>query len=137
MIFFKKCVSFLARFTTPKFKKTLREKLKQRYGDRIYFTGKDGRNSEKICFKDMSDFIIKNMKQTKESVVDAAAKIIIEEMRAMDFPKDNFCCVKCLQRPYKFCKLGCRLGLKKRTSNLGNLEKRSILKIVLNFTLGS
>ena len=41
-------------------KKTLREKLKQRYSDRIYFTGKDGRNSEKVCFKDMSDFIIKN-----------------------------------------------------------------------------
>lgn len=73
--------------------KAFREKLKARYEDHVYFIPGTGCHSELICFKDMTDFIIRKMKdhgETKESVIAAAAKLIKEDIRAMQFPADQY-----------------------------------------------
>ena len=68
--------------------KTFRSKLKARYKDHL------GCKGELVCFKDMADYILRNLKEegpkTKENVVKAAAKIGKEEIREMNYSKEFY-----------------------------------------------
>ena len=68
--------------------KSFREKLKSRYQEHVYFVQGVGRNRELVCFKDMADYILRDMKEngkTKGSVITAAAKLIKADIREMEF----------------------------------------------------
>ena len=71
--------------------KSFREKLKEKYRDQVYFGKSAGCKGELVCFKEMTDYILRQLKEegsdTKEKVVKAAAKIIKEEIREMNFSK--------------------------------------------------
>ena len=61
--------------------KTFREKLKERYSDYIYFVQGSGRNNEIVCFKNMTDFYLRNLKKNdKNSVIEIATKIIKDDI---------------------------------------------------------
>ena len=74
--------------------KTFRSKLKARYKDHAYFVQSAGCKGELVCFKDMADYILRNLKEegptTKENVVKAAAKIVKEEIREMNHSKEFY-----------------------------------------------
>ena len=74
--------------------KSFREKLKARYKEHVYFLNAVGCKGELVCFKGMTDYILRDLKEqgsdTKEKVVRAAAKIIKEEIREMNFTKDHY-----------------------------------------------
>ena len=64
--------------------KTFREKLKLRYNDHVYFVPRNGRHGEILCFKNMSGYILKGLKeQNKEDVIAEAAKLIKDDIRNM------------------------------------------------------
>ena len=71
--------------------KSFREKLKAKYKGHVYFVKGIGCKGELVCFKEMTDYILRELKEqgsdTKEKVVRAAAKIIKEEIRKMNFDK--------------------------------------------------
>ena len=48
--------------------KSFREKLKTRYNDHVYFVDASGSNPEMIGFKNISDFILRNMKESQKRV---------------------------------------------------------------------
>ena len=71
-------------------KKTFRAKLKERFQDHVYFVESLGSKGELVCFTGMADFIIRRLKEnpeTKESVINAAAKLIKEDIRAVNLDK--------------------------------------------------
>ena len=72
--------------------KSFREKLKAKYKD--HFVKRSGCKGELVCFKEMTDFILRKLKEdgseTKEKIVKVAAKIIKEEIREMKFSKDFY-----------------------------------------------
>lgn len=74
--------------------KTFRSKLKARYEDHVYFVQSSGCQGELVCFKDMTDYILRKLKEkgpaTRESVIIAAAKIVKEEIREMKFNKEFY-----------------------------------------------
>ncbi len=73
--------------------KFFREKLKAHYEEHVYFVQGTGRHSELICFKEMTDFILRKMKdhgERKDSVITAAAKLIKEDIRAMEIAADHY-----------------------------------------------
>ena len=74
--------------------KSFRDKLKAKYKDHVYFVKSAGCKGELVCFKEMTDYILRQLKEqgseTKEEVVKAAAKIIKEEIREMNFSKDFY-----------------------------------------------
>ena len=43
--------------------RSFREKLKHRYKDYIYFVKGEGRQSELVCFKNMADYFLREMKK--------------------------------------------------------------------------
>ena len=64
--------------------KTFREKLKLRYNDHVYFVPRNGRHGEILCFKNMSGYILKGLKeQNKEDVIAETAKLIKDDIRNM------------------------------------------------------
>ena len=71
-----------------------RSKLKARYKDHVYFFQSAGCKGELVCFKDMADYILRNLKEegpaTKENVVKAAAKIVKEEIREINYSKEFY-----------------------------------------------
>ena len=71
--------------------KTFHSKLKARYKDHVYFVQSAGCKGELVCFKDMADYILRNLKEevptTKDNLVKAAAKIVKEEIREMNYRK--------------------------------------------------
>ena len=74
--------------------KTLRSKLKARYKDHVYFVQSTDCKGKLVCFKDMAGYILRNPKEegpkTKENVVKAAAKIVKEEIREMNYSKEFY-----------------------------------------------
>ena len=74
--------------------KSFREKLKDRYKEHFYFVKSAGCKGELVCFKEMTDYILRELKEqgsdTKEKVVRAAAMIVKEELREMNFSKDHY-----------------------------------------------
>ena len=51
--------------------KTFREKLKLRYKEHVYFVEGTGRHCELVCFRDMANYILRNMKNdvdTKQNI---------------------------------------------------------------------
>ena len=74
--------------------KTFRSKLKARYKDHVYFAPSAGCKGELVCFKDMADHILRNLKEegptAKENVVKAAAKIMKEELKKMSYSKEFY-----------------------------------------------
>ena len=74
--------------------KSFRDKLKAKYKDHVYFVKSAGCKGELVCFKEMTDYILRQLKEqgseTKEDVVKAAAKIIKEEIRETNFSKDFY-----------------------------------------------
>ena len=74
--------------------KGFREKLKARYKEHVYFVKAAGCKGELVCFKEMTNYILRDLKEqgsdTKENVVRAAAKIVKEEIREMNFTKDHY-----------------------------------------------
>ena len=71
--------------------KTFRSKLKARYKNHVYFAQSAGCKGELVYFKDMTDYILRNLKEegptTKKNVVKAAAKIVKEELKKMSYSK--------------------------------------------------
>ena len=65
-----------------------------KYRDHVYFVKSAGCKGELVCFKEMTDYILRQLKEqgseTKEDVVKAAAKIIKEEIRETNFSKDFY-----------------------------------------------
>lgn len=74
--------------------KWFREKLKEKYKDHIYFVQSVGCKGELVCFRRMTDYILRKLKEegaeSKEKVIKAAAKIIKEEIRGMSLNKDQY-----------------------------------------------
>ena len=74
--------------------KSFRDKLKAKYRDHVYTVKSVGCKGELVCFKEMTGYILSQLKEqgseTKEEVVKAAAKIIKEEIREMNFSKDFY-----------------------------------------------
>ena len=74
--------------------KIFRSKLKAGYKHHVYFVQSAGCRGELVCFKDMADYILRNYKEegptTKENVVKAAAKIVKEEIREMNYSKEFY-----------------------------------------------
>ena len=71
--------------------RSFREKLKHRYKDYIYFVKGEGRQSELVCFKNMADYFLREMKKnpsTKENVLISAAKIIKADIRNLNLSKN-------------------------------------------------
>ena len=65
-------------------KDRLKQRLKERYKDHLYFTKLQGR-ADIICFKDMANFIMYRLKkrpsQTKEEILKTAAQLIKADIR--------------------------------------------------------
>ena len=65
-----------------------------KYRDHVYFVKSAGCKGELVCFKEMTDYILRQLKElgseTKEEVVKAADKIIKEEIREMNFSKEFY-----------------------------------------------
>ena len=74
--------------------KSFRDKLKAKYKDHVYFVKSARCKGELVCFKEMTDYILRQLKEqgseTKEEVVKAAAKIIKEVIKEMNFSKDFY-----------------------------------------------
>ena len=74
--------------------KRFRQKLKERYQDHVYFVESEGRKGELVCFRRMADYILRNLKETgsisKNSVINAAAKMIKEDIREMKLDKSFY-----------------------------------------------
>ena len=73
-------------------KKAFREKLKEKYSEYLYISKSLGRSSEVLCFRNMSDRIIRTMKnnpQSKSNIL-AAAKIITNDIREMEFSFEEY-----------------------------------------------
>ena len=68
--------------------------MKAKYKDHLYFVKSAGCKGELVCFKEMTDYILRQLKghrsETKEEVMKAAAKIIKEEIREMNFSRDFY-----------------------------------------------
>lgn len=72
--------------------KTLKNKLQETYKDHIYFSQLPGRENV-ICFRNMSDRIIYEMKksrQTKKDIILAAAKIVKADIQALEKNIDSY-----------------------------------------------
>ena len=73
--------------------KSLREKLKYRYKDHIYFTDLPGRENV-VYFRDMASYFLYQMKkktdETKRDIITSAAKIIKAELRDLNKPPDTY-----------------------------------------------
>jgi hypothetical protein len=76
--------------------KHFRSKLKERYGDHVFFAQKGGSREDAVCFRNMAEFIIndrwfeeKSFDSKEESTrfIVAAAKLIRELIRAMNYSK--------------------------------------------------
>ena len=73
--------------------KGFREKLKQRFfGDSVCLGESTGSRGELVCFKNISDFLIKSIKDnyTKENIVAAASRIIKEDIRNMEVSSEFY-----------------------------------------------
>ena len=85
--------------------KSFREKLISKYKEHVYFVKGAGCRGDLVCFKEMTNYILRNLKDqgadTKEKIVRAAAKVIKEEIRAMDFTKDHYPCVSDITTNYE------------------------------------
>lgn len=75
-------------------KKTICSKLKTRYEHHDYFVQSSGCKGELVCFKYMVDYILKKLKKqgpaTRESIIKAAAKIVKEEIREIEYNKEFY-----------------------------------------------
>ena len=72
--------------------KGFREKLKQRFGDSVCFGESTGSRGELVCFKNISDFLIKSINDnyTKENIIAAASRIIKEDIRNMEVSSEFY-----------------------------------------------
>ena len=74
--------------------KTFHSKLKARYKNHVYFVQSTDCKDELVCFKNMADYILMNLKEegptTKENVAKAASKIVKEEIREMNYSKEFY-----------------------------------------------
>ena len=74
--------------------RAFKEKLKARYREHVHFVKPAGCKGELVCFNRMTDYILRELKEqgsdTKTSVIRAAAKIIKEEIREMNFTTDHY-----------------------------------------------
>ena len=74
--------------------KTFCSKLKIRYKDHVYFVQSASCKGELVCFKNMADYISRNLKgegpTMKENVVKPAAKIVKEEIREINYSKEFY-----------------------------------------------
>ena len=103
-----------------------RQKLKDRYQDHVYFFSDTGRPYI-VCFKDMTNFIIRNMiktNETKESVISAAAKMIRSEIRNMNVSKSYYPSVSEIEDSEKWIPESLEILLGHLISS--TLKKRSI-----------
>lgn len=74
-------------------KKAFRGKLKDRFKDHVYFLASTGNRGELVCFKSMTDYIIRHFKEgseTKETIIRAAAKLIKEDIREASLNKEYY-----------------------------------------------
>ena len=73
--------------------KILKQKLKDRYKEHIYFAELSGKPNV-VCFRDMASYIICEMKkkaeETKEDIIAAAAKIVKAELRELNKTMDEY-----------------------------------------------
>ena len=74
--------------------KSFREKLKDRYNEHVYFVKLAGCKGESLCFKEMTDYFLWELKDQgsdkKGKVVKTAPKIVKEEIRQINFSKDHY-----------------------------------------------
>ena len=69
--------------------------MKLRYKEHVYFVEGTGRHCELVCFRDMANYILRNMKNdvdTKQSII--AAKLIKADIREMEVSKTYYLRVK-------------------------------------------
>ena len=87
---YKKKFANLSKNRTAQYLKT---KLKNRYGDHVYFDEYCG-HADVFCFRDFANFIIKERKkkqeETKEDIIKAAASIIKAEIRQIPKSKQEY-----------------------------------------------
>ena len=78
--------------------KRLKQRLQDHYGDHVFFAERQGRKNV-LCFRDMAEYIINekwysDRKQAATDdayrIIDAAAKIIREEVREATFTKEEY-----------------------------------------------
>ncbi len=68
-------------------------KAEGKYEGYMHYVAGKGRSSDFVCCRNMSEYIlrkVKNLKQTKNSVVSIAVGMIKEEIRKMDFQKECY-----------------------------------------------
>ena len=73
--------------------RSFREKLKNRYRDHICFVKGEAGHSDLVCFKNMADYVLREMKDelsSKESVLTSAAKIIKADIRDLNVSKSHY-----------------------------------------------
>lgn len=74
--------------------KRFKQKLKERYKEHVVFVPSKGCKGELVCFRKMSDYILRNLKEngeiSKENVISAAAKMIKEDILEMDLNKEFY-----------------------------------------------
>ena len=67
--------------------KCFRDKLKEKYRSDVFFIPGNGRNSELICFRNFTEFILRRINdknKTKESIIKTAATLIKKDILAME-----------------------------------------------------
>ena len=73
--------------------KRFKQKLKDKYGNKLYFAEIDGR-SNVVCFRDMVDYFLNDLLQGEgktdnhknaEKIVVTAAKVIMSEIREKEY----------------------------------------------------
>ena len=78
--------------------KRLKQRLQERYGDHVMFAEMQGRKNV-LCFRNMANYIINDKWYSDRNddaandayrIIDAAAKVIREEVREKSFSKDEY-----------------------------------------------